>query len=787
MVNDKRLPSPEPFAVVVNDDPTQLALLAGLTRKADLKPIVFTNVEEAIDYLTEIAGQTPDKFPALIITDLYMPYIDGWHFCRLLHSPELSPLNKIPIIVVSATFTGAEPEQIAKDLGAEGFISSPVDGKYFVEQVKSVISGKKMIQPRRVLVVEDDNARAETVKNAFCDHGCPADTAFTRREALEKFHNTLYDVVVIDHHLPDGNGEELLGAFHAERPDAVFIMTTSDPSTKSSMNWIKRGAAACLRKPYEPAYLIEMCGRARRERSLLRVQDMLELRTRELRESEERYRLIFNNSPMGLLYFDKNGVIASCNDCFVRTIGSSREKLVGLNMLNLPDPNITAALQKALNGGQAYYEGLYQSTTADKITPLRAFFAPVISSDGSVRGGVGIIEDVSEQQNARQDKKRLEAELRQAQKMESVGRLAGGVAHDFNNMLGVILGRTGMALSQADPAARIFTHLKEIQKAAERSSDLTRQLLAFARKQEISPKLLDLNKSLEGMLKILQRLIGEDIELSWRPSPEPCPVKLDPSQLDQILANLSVNARDAITGIGKIIIETKNVVFEKDDCKFHPEYIPGKYVLLSVSDTGCGMSADVMERAFDPFFTTKEEGKGTGLGLATVYGIVKQNGGFINVYSEPGNGTTFKIYIPRHREIAEQLPDESQEQTVRGQGTILVAEDEPTILEMVKEMLEELGYHVLCASTPAEAIRIAEKHAHPIDLLITDLIMPGMNGRDLAGNILKICPGIKRLFMSGYTADIIADGGILDAGVHFLQKPFTINELSSKVSAVIKA
>lgn len=785
-MNDTQSPSPSPFAVIVNDDPTQLALLAGLTRKADLKPVVFTNVEEAIDYLTGIAGQTPDKLPALIITDLYMPYIDGWHFCRLLHSPQLLPLNKIPIIVVSATFTGDEPGRIAADLGAEGFIASPVDGEYFVQQLKAVLSGRKMLQPRRVLVVEDDETRAKTVRNTFYAHGCPADNAFTRQEALEKFHNTPYDVAVIDHHLPDGNGEELLDAFHAQRPDAVLIMTTSDPSTKSSMNWIKRGAAACLRKPYEPEYLIEMCGRARRERSLLRVQDMLELRTRELRESEERYRLIFDNSPLGLLYFDKNGVIVSCNDYFVRTMGSSREKLVGLNMLNLPDRELAATLQKALNGGRAFYEGPYQSTTADKITPVRTFFAPVTGEDGSVQGGVGIIEDITDRQNARQEKERLEAELRQAQKMESVGRLAGGVAHDFNNMLGVILGRTEMALLQADPATRISDHLGEIRKAAERSADLTRQLLAFARKQTISPKLLDLNESLQGMLKILQRLIGEDIELSWRPSPEPCPVKLDPSQLDQILANLSVNARDAISGIGKIIIETTNVAFDGDDCKFHPECIPGKYVLLSVSDTGCGMSADVMERVFDPFFTTKDPGKGTGLGLSTVYGIVKQNGGFINIYSEPGNGTTFKIYLPRHRAKAEQLADAGPREAVTGEGTILLVEDEPTILEMVKEMLENYGYQVLSANNPGEAIRLAEKYHGSIDLLITDVVMPEMNGRDLAGNILKIYPDIKRLFMSGHTADVIAGGGILDAGVHFLQKPFSMKELSLKVKAALQ-
>ena len=784
-MDKETLLSPAPFAVVVNDDPTQLAVLSGLLRKADLKPTAFTNVEEALNYLTGLARQTPDALPSLILTDLYMPYIDGWHFCRLLHSPELRPLNNIPIIVVSSTFTGDEPDQIAADLGAEGFIASPVDGEYFVQQIRTILSGGKMLKPRRVLVVEDDAAQAELLRSSFAAHGCPADTAGAVREAMEQCENAFYDIVVIDHHLPDGDGESLLDALHARQPDSVLIMTTSDPSTKSSVNWIKQGAAACLRKPYEPAYLIELCGRARRERSLLRVQDLLEIRTRELRESEERYRLVFDNSPLGLLYFNQDGVIVSCNDSFVRTIGSSMEKLVGLNMLNLPDENIVSALKKALNGGTGRYEGFYQSTTADKITPARALFAPIMALDGSVRGGVGIIEDISEQQNAQEERERLEAELRQAQKMESVGRLAGGVAHDFNNMLGVILGRTEMALQQSQEGSRLFAHLKEIQKAAERSADLTRQLLAFARKQTIAPKFLDLNKSLQGMLKILQRLIGEDVELSWRPTPEPCPVKLDPSQLDQVLANLCVNARDAISGVGKIIMETKNVFFDEENARRHPDYRPGRYVLLSVSDSGCGMSRDILDKIFDPFFTTKEAGKGTGLGLATVYGIVKQNDGFINVYSEPGNGTIFRIYLPRHIDKLEQAADAVSAPTARGQGTILLVEDEPTILDMVKEMLEELGYRVLPAPTPGKAIRLAERHAAPIDLLMTDVVMPEMNGRDLAGNILKIYPNIKRLFMSGHTADIIVGGGILDDGIHFLQKPFTMHELAAKVREVM--
>ena len=393
-----------------------------------------------------------------------------------------------------------------------------------------------------------------------------------------------------------------------------------------------------------------------------------------------------------------------------------------------------------------------------------------------------IARDITERKKGEAEKEKLQAELLQAQKMESVGRLAGGVAHDFNNMLGVIIGHTEMAMDQVDPTQLLYSDLQAILNAAQRSSNLTRQLLAFARKQTVSPKVLDLNDTIEGMLKMLQRLIGEDIHLSWQPGRDLWPVKVDPSQIDQILANLCVNARDAIAGIGKITITTGNISFDEVYCASRAGCVPGKYVLLDVSDSGCGMDKEILSKLFEPFFTTKEVGKGTGLGLAMVYGIVKQNKGFIDVYSEPGEGTTFRIYLPRHVGKDEQPRAEApQESVTRGQETILVVEDEPEILSTTKRVLEKQGYKVLTAITPGEAIHLAEKHSGEIDLLLTDVVMPEMNGRDLAKKMLSLYPHLKRLFMSGYTADVIAHQGVLDDGVHFIQKPFSIKDLATKV------
>ncbi len=381
----------------------------------------------------------------------------------------------------------------------------------------------------------------------------------------------------------------------------------------------------------------------------------------------------------------------------------------------------------------------------------------------------------------------LEAQLHQAQKMEAVGRLAGGVAHDFNNMLAVIAGHVDLALEQTAPDSRLHADLLEIRQATQRSTDLTRQLLAFARKQTIAPKVLDLNDTIAGMLKMLGRLIGEDIDLFWKPAEPLWPVNMDPVQIDQILANLVVNARDALAGVGKITIETGLATFDAAYCETHVTFVPGHYVLLAVSDNGRGMDKTVLAQLFDPFFTTKPPGKGTGLGLATVYGIVKQNQGFINVYSEPGQGSTFKIYLPRHASAPpDALAAPAPAATPTGTETVLLVEDEAALLKLARRLLERLGYTVLAASSSNQALQLAEAHTGAIHLLLTDVIMPEMSGRDLWQRLGALRPGLKCVFMSGYTANVIAHHGVLDEGVHFLQKPFSKEALATKLREALQ-
>ena len=411
--------------------------------------------------------------------------------------------------------------------------------------------------------------------------------------------------------------------------------------------------------------------------------------------------------------------------------------------------------------------------------------SPLSNAEGQIIGGIEAVREITGRKRAEEEKESLRAQLLQAQKMESVGRLAGGVAHDFNNMLGVILGYAQLAITETSAGEKLHGDLQEIINAARRSTDLTRQLLAFARRQNIDPRVLDLNEITASLLNMLQRLIGEDIKLVWKPGHNLSLVKMDPAQIDQLLVNLTVNSRDAIDGVGVMTVETNNTYFDEAYCRDHVGFVPGDYVMIAISDDGRGIPEDVIDQVFEPFFTTKETGKGTGLGLATVYGIVKQNGGFINVYSEPDQGTTVRIYIPTVEGEVQEAREIEAKIAVGGKETVLIVEDEKEILNISKTVLERAGYTVLSNTNPAAALSLAGKYEGVIDLLVTDVIMPEMNGKDLRDRLVELRPRIKVLFMSGYTADVITERGVLEAEVTFLQKPFSVNALATKVREVL--
>jgi PAS domain S-box-containing protein len=502
-----------------------------------------------------------------------------------------------------------------------------------------------------------------------------------------------------------------------------------------------------------------------------------------LRASEERYRSLVEHTKDGYFISEiPSGRLIFLNERICNIFQYPMQEALSLKIWDLIDPEQHHVLRKPMQDGSHQTGSRFSSDTVNALckdgSTIRAEMSTSIVQYQGRNVVQGVIRDVTERE-------RLHRQLEQAQKMESVGRLAGGVAHDFNNMLAVILGRTEMMLLNTKPEDQNYAGLTEIHSAAIRSSNLTKQLLAFARRQTIAPVVLDLNRNIELTFKMLNRTIGEDIHLSWKPGDGLWPVKIDPTQLDQIMINLCLNARDSIEHAGTITLETSNVEIDQAYCIKHMELKPGAWVQLTISDDGCGIDKQTQASIFEPFFTTKEVGKGTGLGLATVYGIIKQNNGFIYVYSEPGLGTTFKIYLPRTHESISEKSELTTKNYPKGSETILMVEDEASILDLGKMMLEQFGYTVLTAPVPQTALDIAGQFEGPIHLLITDVVMPGMNGKELETRIEKIKPNIKVLFMSGYASSIIVDHGVLDENVNFLQKPFSIETFSLKVREVL--
>ena len=525
--------------------------------------------------------------------------------------------------------------------------------------------------------------------------------------------------------------------------------------------------------------------------------DALTMGHQTLREREAFIRAVLDNLPIGVAVNTVEPTVKFdyMNDNFPRFYRTTRDALSTPDAFweaVYEDPEFREQIRERVltdcagnDPEKMHWEDIPITRSGAETCYVSARNTPILDKNVMI----SLVWDVTDQKKAEKERYRLQDQLAQAQKMESIGRLAGGVAHDFNNIISIILGYAQLALTKIDPGDRLYKNMKEIETASLRSAELTRQLLAFARKQPVAPQVLDLDKTLEAMGGMLNRLIGEDVGLVWQLHGRLWPVKMDPSQIDQIMVNLCVNARDAIAGVGRITISTANISLDRYTWMGDEQCPPGDYVMITVSDTGCGMDKDTLANIFDPFFTTKGLGRGTGLGLAMVFGIIKQNQGFITVSSKPGQGATFKIHLPRFSgRLRTQTITRDGTTLLRGEGeTILLVEDDLGVMDLCRTVLVDLGYNVLSAGLPEDAIRLAQEYAETIDLLITDVIMPEMNGRDLASALTKICPDLKCLFMSGYTADIIGDQGVLQDGMQFIQKPFSVKDISQSVHQALFA
>jgi len=748
----------------------------------------------------------------LIISDILMPGMDGFQLCRRVKADAL--LRKIPFVVYTATYTGPQDEEFARRIGADLFLQKPCEPDQFIAALQQLLSAapsssladpageeelltlynqrlvnkleQKMLQLKAELKIRQ---QAETEQRAS-------------EERFRNLFNSIRDALVVadvEHKITQCNfafselfgytEEEVLGwetsILYADPAEFAAVgdeirRRMDDPAFFCTLTY-KRKNGTKFRGETGVFYARDAQGEIYGFIGSIRDITAREATEKKLRDSEQKFRDLFQrHTAVKLLIDAQSGAIVDANQAAVDFYGWSLEELKTMRIQEintLPAEEVAAEIEQARSQQRVHFE--FRHRRADgSVADVAVFSSGIRFNKKNLLHE--IFHDITQQ-------KELEAQLTQAQKMESVGQLASGIAHDFNNMLAVILGYAGLALKNVAPESKIHADLQKVLDAAHRSAEMTRQLLAFSRKQTIAPQVLDLNSEVEKFLKILRRLIGENIDLAWHPSPHIGPIKIDPAQLDQLLTNLCINARDAINGVGKVIIEAGCVSFDADYCSRHSGFEPGEFVLLAVSDTGCGMDEATRQHIFEPFFTTKAVGEGTGLGLATVYGIVKQNHGYINVYSEPNKGTTFRLYLPLQQPAAAAEDCAAVEPLPRAQGeTLLVVEDEETVLALTLRMLKNLNYQVLSAKTPTEGLDLARRHPEEIVLLLTDMVMPGMNGRQLAAQLQQENPKLKVLFMSGYTPETIAHQGILEAGVHFLQKPFSERDLAQKVREALE-
>jgi len=632
----------------------------------------------------------------------------------------------------------------------------------------------------RILLVEDIPADAELIARELRRAGVGGrlQRVETRADYIRTLHEFAPDLIIADHSLPSFSASDALEMAQREGAGVPVIVVTGSLDEETAADYIKAGAADYIVKSHlerlGPAVLRALdLNRARAEQA--RAQE-------QLRQSEARYRTLVDGVRDVIFALAPDGTIASLNPAFETITGFPRDEWLGRpfeQLVHSDDLPLALELLSGVARGEPRPVNQFRIRTRKGDYRMGEFAATPQYREGQLASILGIGRDVTERLS-------LEQQLRQAQKMEAVGRLAGGVAHDFNNILTAITGYADLLLEDLGTTDRRRDDIAEIRKAAERAAGLTRQLLAFSRQQVMQVRVLDLNDVVADTQNMLGRLLGEDIALVTRLDPALGAVKADPGQLEQVIMNLAVNARDAMPGGGKLTIETANAELDDTYVREHFPARPGSYVMLAVSDTGTGMSDEVQSHLFEPFFTTKEKGKGTGLGLATVYGIVKQSGGYIWVYTEPGHGTTFKIYLPRVAGAPAQRASGPKASPVgAGTETVLLAEDEAAVRAVARHALERQGYTVLEASSGEAALDLAERHSGRIHLLLTDVIMPGMNGRALALRLSELRPDLRVVYMSGYTEEAITRHGVLEPGLTYVQKPFTPEGLARKVREVL--
>jgi PAS domain S-box-containing protein len=770
----------EPLRVLlVEDSPDDALLLEREIRRGGFD-LSLTRVENEAQFLSAMS-QTWD----VVVSDYVLPRFTALGVLRHLRHLHLD----IPTIVVSGTVTESELVEAMK-AGAHDYVQKQSLSRLVVAIRRELgeAAGRRRRREAEDALREAQERFRFVVENT-------ADVVYRLR-----FPDMVYDYVSPGIERLTGYGPREINGVGLNRLVVSVTDTAGRPVAIEKLEWARQIEQSgefyadyqVRTKSGELRWLADHSfpWRDAHGRLLGAVGTLMDVTDRKqaeaaLRRSEEYFRSLIENASDPIVVLDEAGTVVYESPALEKLLGWRPAERLGHSALELlPEeerPGIAERLQRLrLEPGRADF---VETRARHRDGSWRDIEA-VAKSRADEGGQVTVVLNVRDLT----DRKHLEAQLNQAQKMEAIGRLAGGVAHDFNNLTTAILGYSELMLRRLGADDPLRRHVAEVTRAAERAAALTRQLLAFSRKQLLQPRVLDVGEVLERSRGLLERLIGEDIQLVTRADPDVGRVRADPIQLDQVILNLAVNARDAMPRGGRLVLEASNADLDEDYAHEHVTVRPGRYVMLAVSDTGHGMDKETEERIFEPFFTTKEKGQGTGLGLSTVYGIVQQSGGYVWVYSEVGRGTTFKIYLPRVDEEADQPAPASEPAAVRtaASETLLLVEDEASVRELLRELLESAGYKVLEASRPTEAIELAQSHPDPIDVLITDVVMPEMTGPDLARRLVDMRPGLRMLFLSGYTEGVVVDKGLLRDGAHFLQKPFTSDALEAKVREVLE-
>lgn len=781
--------------VVVNDDSTQLRVLMNLLEKSGHRVFGYPGAEAALAALH--AGLRPD----LIVSDLYMPGVDGWRFCRLLRSPEHAAFNHTPILVVSATFSGDEAARITTELGANAFLPCPVDGPQFIEQTRLLLQGRVPQAASRVLIVEDSEDLLSLLESAFEGQTYCAETARTGQEALARLEAGEYEVVILDYHLPDVSGDQLLRRCRERRPAAAVIMVTGDPNPQLALEWMKQGASGYVRKPFDLSYLLRLCENAKRERALLRVEDLLEARTRELRENAEVHKIVANFTHDWEYWLTPDGKFRYVSPSCERISGYPPSAFLEdpglfLRLVHPEDRALVASHLQAAGCGVTHTQQLdfRIQTRLGETRWIGHVCLPVHSETGVFQGVRASNRDITERKQIEAERRDMEQRLLHAQKLESLGVLAGGIAHDFNNLLTAILGNLDLAVYELPPSAGARHSIQQAIQASHRAADLARQMLAYSGRGHFALRPMDLNELVRENAQLFRAAIARTVTLHLELAEDLPRIVADAAQVQQVVMNLITNAAEAIgshPGVVKIITR----LVDADAARLGRSRLaekppPGRFFSLAVEDTGCGMDATTLERLFDPFFTTKFTGRG--LGMSAVLGIVRGHKGAIFVRSEVGRGTSVEVLfpVPEASLECEALRDvtvgsATPKLEASRFGSILVVDDETPVRNLCLQIVRRLGHRAVGAADGEEALAQLEKQPAGFDCVLLDLTMPRLDGLSTFQEMKRRQADLPIILCSGFGEQDATRQFPSHGLAAFVQKPYRLEDLKDKLEIVL--